>query len=216
MGFWRDGQIIYADNKFVDGKGWFTTYYGVRDGYLRTAKVNGFDGCRKYKPDIVRWLKKFGYDYECFDDQFIKKSLLGPFVDKPIEEAEDHIKWLKNRLEERRTKSKRLLKVWKEIDEIFYGYVVGLDKEIDVYNSGFSVRVLLTTSHSFEERRAFVKAARKELVRWTMDQISESSKMMKAIGSLDFYKPVEIITLRIPEVEIKFQVKNAEVFGEEE
>ena len=130
MGFWRDGQIIYADDEYVEGKGFVTTYYGVKDGYMRTEQVTERYGTYSngYKPDIVRWLKTFGYDFERFDHQFIKKSLLDPFVDKPIEEAEEHIKFLKKRLEKRRENIKRKLELWKGTDELFDGYVIGIDK----------------------------------------------------------------------------------------
>ena len=93
------------------------------------------------------------------------------------------------------------------MDGQFQEYVIGLANDIDVYSSGFSVRVLLASYRSFDERRLFVKSHKTDLVKWTMWRIAESYKMMKKIGSLDFYKPVEIVTLRNPEIEIKFQVK---------
>ena len=219
MGFWKERDIIYAEDMWTDRRH-VDVYYGVKDGCLRKIEVPAGRYNRlwfsEYKDKIEEWLESFGYDYKAFDYKFIRNTVLDPFVDRPIEEAEENIKVLADRLRKRREKNKRLLEHWKEMDEIFDGCVVGLGKEIDVYSSGFSVRVLLSSSRSFEERRAFIKAHKVELVRWTMYQISESGKMMNAIGSLDFYRPVEIITLRNPEVEIKFQVKNVDVFDEKE
>ena len=87
-------------------------------------------------------------------------------------------------------------------------HIIGLDRSfIDVYPTGFSVRLLLRTSKSFDEQKKFLKENRKDILKYVMNEIQYSKKIMKRIGDLKFYKPVEIILLRTNEVDIKFEVK---------
>ena len=215
MSFWKDGEILYSTSGWKNGKYIYTNYVN-ENGVLRAKEYehSRFDSIEKDR--FCEWLNKFGYDYRAFGDDFVKKSVLGPFVNLPMKDAEDNIKRLAERLHERRRKEKAVMEIWNQLDSEFRGFVVGIDKWVDVYDSGFSVRVLLSTQYSFSERRKFVKERSKDIVKWTMAQISENKNMLNRIGDLKFYKPVEIITLRNPEVELKFQVKNVAVFVEEE
>ena len=87
-------------------------------------------------------------------------------------------------------------------------HVVGLDRRfIDIFPTGFSVRLLLRTSNSFDDQKKFIQGNRKDILKYVMNEIQYSKKIMKKIGDLKFYKPVEIILLRTNEVDIKFEVK---------
>lgn len=215
MSFWKENDIIYTDFGWRDHK-FVNVYYVIKNGYLTTISTPAWscykDSSINEKDKIIEWFKSLGYDYKAFDDKFVCKTILNPFLHKPIEEAEENIKHLAERLRKKHEKRARLLTQFEKMDDQFQEYVVGLANDIDIYSSGFSVRVLLASYHSFDERRLFVKSHKMDLTRWTMWRITENYKMMKKIGSLDFYKPVEIVTLRNPEVEIKFQVKNIEAF----
>lgn len=215
MGFWKENDIIYSDLGWRDHR-FVNVYYVIKNGYLTTISTPAWscykDSSINEKDKIIEWFKSLGYDYKAFDDKFVCKTILNPFLNKPIEEAEENIKRLAERLRKKHEKRTRFLAQFEKMDDQFREYVVGLANDIDIYSSGFSVRVLLASYHSFDERRLFVKSHKMDLVRWAMYQIPEHSRMMKSIGSLDFYKPVEIVTLRNPEVEIKFQVKNIEAF----
>jgi hypothetical protein len=219
MAFWKENDVIYTDPRWMDHR-YFNIYYIVKNGCIRqVSKLTGSaykDPSIDEKGKIIEWFKTLGYEYKGFDDRFVCRTILNPFVNKPIEEAEENIKRLAERLHKRHEKRERLLTQFEKMDDQFQEYVVGLANDIDIYSSGFSVRVLLASYHSFDERRLFVKSHKKDLAKWTIWRIAENSRMMKKIGSLDFYKPVEIITLRSPEVEIKFQIKNTDVFDEKE
>ena len=215
MAFWKENEVIYTDLRWIDHR-YFNVYYIVKNGCIRqVSKLTGSaykDSSIDEKSKIIEWFKTIGYENKRFDDKFICRTILDPFVNKPIEEAEENIRHLAERLQKKHEKRERLSAQFEKMDDQFREYVVGLANDIDIYSSGFSVRVLLASYHSFDERRLFVKSHKMDLVRWAMYQIPEHSRMMKSIGSLDFYKPVEIVTLRSPEVEIKFQVKNVEAF----
>ena len=111
----------------------------------------------------------------------------------------------------RRADNEKKAADWEELKKRFDGYVIGIDKSIDVYGSGFSVRVVFSSDVSFQERAKFLRENRAEFVRWVMKEISESKKITNRIGSIKFYKPVEIVNLRAREVEIKFEVKKEDI-----
>ena len=96
---------------------------------------------------------------------------------------------------------------WEKLREKFGGYVIGMEKTADIYDAGFSVRVLMKTEVPFPERRRFLRENQKDFLLWAINEIKERPKIMRKIGDIRFYNPVEIINLKIPEVEIKFEVK---------
>ena len=113
----------------------------------------------------------------------------------------------KGKRDERRALWFKRQKEWEKLREKFDGIVIGVDSEIDVYDSGFSVRVLFSSDVTFAGRRQFLTENKKEFVRWVMNEIRNSKYLSRRIGDIKFYKPVEIINLRAHEVEVKFEVK---------
>ena len=89
----------------------------------------------------------------------------------------------------------------------FSGYVIGLSRFFYTYDSGFSVRLVLSSQFSFCERRDFCIKNKKRLIVYVKDEIRKSKRIMKSIGSLDYFKCTEITVLRNPEVEFKFDIK---------
>lgn len=96
---------------------------------------------------------------------------------------------------------------WMEFKNQYGAYIIGIDKAIDVYPAGFSVRVLFNSDKGFEERRQFVKDNSKEIVRYVMGELEDSKSVCRKIGDMSFYKPVQITTLKVAEAEVKFEVK---------
>ena len=96
---------------------------------------------------------------------------------------------------------------WKEFRDKYGDYVIGVDRDVDIYPTGFSVRVLFQTDKSFEERKKFVKSHSKEIVEYVIGELEDSKRVMRRIGDMRFYKPVMIATLRAAEADVKFEVK---------
>ena len=96
---------------------------------------------------------------------------------------------------------------WKKLREKFDGVVIGIDSKIDVYDVGFSVRVLFGSDITFAGKKKFLAENRVEFVKWVMHELTENKAARRKIGDIRFYKPVEIINLRAREVEVKFEVK---------
>ena len=117
------------------------------------------------------------------------------------------IKKYKDKREGNRTSEYRKQKEWEKLREKFDGIVIGVDSQIDVYESGFSVRVLFSSDVTFGGRKQLLAEKKIEFVKWVMQEIRNSKVMTRRIGDMKFYKPVEIINLRAHEVEVKFEVK---------
>lgn len=97
---------------------------------------------------------------------------------------------------------------WLALSDEAKHYIISVDRNhTDICPTGFSVRLLLKSDKSFQEQKQFVKTYRKDILRYVMNEIPHIKKIIKRIGDLKFYKPVEIILLRSNELDIKFEVK---------
>ena len=150
-----------------------------------------------------------------FGDTEYLIGLTDDFMDRVIKECvgktEEEIARVTGRYrtyrEIRRAERDKGFEKWAELREKFGGVVIGIDSEIDVYDVGFSCRVLFNTDLSFSERGKFLRENRVEFVRWVMSEISDSKGIKRKIGDIRFYRPVEMVNLRMNEVEVKFEVK---------
>lgn len=123
--------------------------------------------------------------------------------------AEKAASQFRQRREERAEKMEIEKQRWDNLREKFGGIVISMDSKIDIYSTGFSVRVLLNSETSFAERKKFLKENRTEFLKWLMYELMRNVKTSRRIGDISFYKPVEMTLLRVPEVEVKFEVKAA-------
>lgn len=124
-----------------------------------------------------------------------------------LDEANEFVENLVREREDKKREEILEREKYQKIREKFSGYVIGIDKEIDVFQTGFSVRVLFKSDESFENRKRFVKENTKEFVKYVIGELEDSKKVTNRIGDMKFYKPVSIVTLRSAEVEVKFEVK---------
>ena len=156
--------------------------------------------------DTLRWFKSLGYDSVLAADRVDR--ILARCVGKGKDAVEDVVLGYAKRLRDRRDHKKKTWDEWGELRDRFGGNVIGLEKEIDIYESGFSVRVLLSSSKTMDERRKFLRDNREDFVRYVMDEVGKNKRVMGRIGDIRFYKPAELIIMRVPVVEVKFEVKN--------
>ena len=182
------------------------------DGILFLVPVSdGWERCVEYKDKRAIGERFFG------DSEFFN-CCSSDFVDRIIDEIsecegkdEDWIRKILrkyvDRREERRTREFSERKKWEALRDKFDGAVIGLDKTVDVYNTGFSVRVLFSSEMTFAGKSRFLKENRIEFVKWVMSEIEESKTITRRIGSIKFYKPVEIDNLRGLAVDVKFEIK---------
>lgn len=218
MGFWKENDLIHIDyiHKWENGI-WkkYAAYYRFEHGHILKDVVEGYP----LWPDdyswkrINEWLLLLGYDSKSgIRDDFLVESVLNPIVGMTEHEAEKHIKTLVKSLYNGRKDREDHKKQTDELNNRFNGYVIGLAKDFYTYNSGFSIRLLLSSEHSFSERKKFAKNNKKEIIKYALQMISQNKRLIKEIGDIRYYKPVEIVTCKIPEIEIKFEVKDISIF----
>lgn len=139
-------------------------------------------------------------------DDFVNAFLLEADGKTESEVREIAEKFVRAR-KERQTQQAEFHRKWNELRKKWDGMIIGIDSSIDVYDTGFSVRVLFGSDVGFLGRRKFLQENRIEFLRWVIHELSESKNAKRKIGDVRFYKPVEIVNLRANEVEVKFEVK---------
>ena len=191
---------------------------GYRLGSYEVYIQNGKLSLEKKKP--FTWYNNIGFKRDfgnlLFGDKEFLVGTSTEFVHKILLECngkdkkgiEEIAKKYKDKREANRTSDFRKQKEWEKLRDKFDGIVIGVDSQIDVYESGFSVRVLFSSDVTFGGRKQFLFENKIEFVKWVMREIENSKVMTRRIGDMKFYKPVEIINLRVHEVEVKFEVKN--------
>lgn len=179
----------------------------LEDGVLTLRPCGDAWGAR------IAFKRAFGERY--FGDSEFLVGCIGEYVDKILfscvgkrdSEIREVVQKYVDYRKENRTKDDLEREQWEILKEKFDGAVIGLDKKIDVYETGFSVRVLFSSDMTFAGKAKFLRENRAEFIKWTMREIFKSARIMSKIGSMKFYRPVEIVNLRAQEVEVKFEVK---------
>ena len=98
---------------------------------------------------------------------------------------------------------------------LFLGFIVCMDKKIDIRPFDFAVRLLCSSSSSFENRHKVASKHKKEIVAYVMREMQKNKRIIKKVGSLSYYEPSSIRVLRTPEIEVLFSVKQADTFYNE-
>ena len=143
---------------------------------------------------------KCGYYYETINPDHFALWLLR-FDGKTMNEFCEYLKARGERLREIKRKKEDLNNRFKN------NIIIGLENEIDVFETGFSVRVLCNSQTTQQKRKKFLEENKREFLIWIIEAIQEKKRITNKIGDVCFYEPTEIIFLKIPEVEIKFEVK---------
>lgn len=192
-----------------------TVYYS--DGGVVRKDAFHLDS-RVYDTSKLRQMctqKKREFSREHFNDEkfilhtgnyFITEKI-DKCVGKPVSDLNDEMERYRQQRYKRYLESVKGSERWLEFKSRFGDYVIGIDNNIDVFPTGFSVRVLFHTDKSFAERKQFVKDHKNDLLEYAIGELKDSKKVMKRIGDMRFYKPVLITTLRAAEAEIKFEIK---------
>lgn len=214
MGTLREGDLICS--VFVPGG---VAEYRIKNGIIKKETIDSAYRTHNNWDNLIALCKSVGYDsqYAWAGHRVVEKAI-EPSVGKPIEDAEKITKRLAFELQRARIRNKKELERAENSKKRLAnaslpdGLVLGLAKEIDVCESGFSVRVLLSSSLTFEQHKKLVKDNKAKICKWAMTEITERKSMLKAVGSMTFYKPVEMTILRSCEIEIKFEDKDTTAF----
>lgn len=209
-------KLIWADSLWVvrNGKKEFQNLRWYVDGETIftesvTESVNSWESPSEMRNQMRKWLSDIGYCMKGVSDETISKWLL-QCDGKGVAEFEGLVREKIAKHAARKDAEKQKEAEWKRLSERFGGSVLGIDRKLDIYQSGFSVRVLLKSSLTRDDRRKLLKEHRTEIVKWVMEEVPCAKDFRDKIGSLKYYRPTEIILLKAPEFEVKFDVKRTE------
>lgn len=215
----REYAPIWQDSLWItcQGKMHYTTFeIWAKKGVIKVGEIPKSYCIRPtdtMKEQMYQWMADRGYRPKNFSyicDDMITKMLIA-CDGKEASALEELVKAKADRLIRFRELRQKEEETWRALYSKFNGQIIGLDKAIDVYSTGFSIRVLLRSTLTTEEKRKLVKENYKDIYRWAMGEIVTFKDFRERIGDLAFYKPAEIIILKIPELEVKFEIKNMEV-----
>ena len=200
-GYKKNGRNMYVTREyFFDGREVLAKEY---DSEYKFSQFSWDDRLKQF-------LSEYGLHTRYCSAMYLEQEILEPCVEGHVNFAK--LVEEKCRIQaESREKRQKDLENWRDLEKRFGGQIIGIDKNIDVFSTGFSVRVIMRTGLDFEERRSFIREHCRDLVKYVMNELTDSKKVMNRIGDIKFYKPTSITVLRISEVEIKFEVKNIEI-----
>lgn len=194
IGVWESAGVGQLDVYLKDGI--------FHADHISHSSANRLDFKRKFGErffgDRDFWI---GVDYDVLT-KFLKRC-----DGLPVEEFEKKCQErIANRKRTQDLAERRAVE-WEKLREKFCGVVLGVDKEVDVFSTGFNVRVICKSTTTIDERRSCVRGSQKEFLRFVMSEVAGNHVAMARLGDIRFYRPVEIVYLREPEVEVKFEVK---------
>ena len=201
----------------------FISYY-VDDGLVkksifRVPRYCGGHSVGELRRKCVEKKRTFSMEY-CGDEEYLlhlSNEFVSGFIErcigKDIQCVKKEIDGYIGKRTDRYLENVRATQRWLSFKEKYGPVVIGIDGSIDVYPTGFSVRVLFNSDEQFEDRKKFVKEHKKEFLNYVIGELEDKKGLMKRIGSLQYYTPTLITVLRkSAEVDVKFEVKNIEAF----
>jgi len=216
-------EIIWADSLWTTYKGetgYFYLRWYIEDGKIwseDTEKLNVRIRDRfttdYQKEKMYQWLQDIGYRPKSFNmSSDVISGWLLKCEGQDVSAFEDLVRAKCKKLCQLKALRKKQEEAWQKLYAKFDGQILGIDRSIDVYRTGFSVRIILRSDMTTEEKRTLLRENRLDLVKWAIGEIQTTKDFKEKIGDMSFYRPAEIIILKIPELEMKFEIKNAEVF----
>ena len=208
-------NMVWDDSREIDknGKLSFEHYrYYLEEDEIRKKKIDG----RCVQPSKAQdmcmraLLETLGYKPKVWTrttQEFVTESLLNPMVGRSGEEFRKHVSKMAKKLGQTREFREKTDGDWKRLRARFDGAVLGLDKVVDVYEGGFSIRIILKSTMSFSERRWFVRDHKYDLAKWVVQEIKARDELRSQIKGIGSFIPKDIIILNIPELEIEFEAK---------
>lgn len=215
MGYWPEGTTIlhcadWEENESGE-KQYISSAFLIRDGTLIEQPTVQRGTWMLYKQGIDRWFQHLGRSNKSYSERFVK-ALLRRCIGMSSDELDSYVGSIFAKSKAKKELEKARKCAWADCDEDFKSFIVGMDNTLYFYDAGFCVRLVISSMRSFVERKQFVVRRKKDILRWTMDELTANPRYAAQIGDMRFYKPVSLCVMHIPQFEIKFEVKNTEVF----
>ena len=218
----RDNPEKYSEKETVplEENSFWTVgdgYYYLKDGIIQYKEV-GKKELTSHQTHLLyeaetRFMEYVANTtgYHAQSRGLILTRVIEKFVGRPFSDLIVELKARAVRSSAKTKTAKQSAKEWKEKWEVlrkrFDGNIIGIDKEyVNTHPDGFSILVLMKQAPR-DERRAFVEKRTNDILLWCMEEIPNQKKLMKEIGSLDYYTPTEIVVKEANEIEVFFEAK---------
>ena len=182
-----------------------TYRFFVEDGVLKLEKAQRNEASDIKEVIGTRYFNDAGYFKHC--DSGMLPGILLMCEGLPVSVLDREMEQFNIRREARAKRYEEEAARWENLKSRFGGMVIGIGKDVDVFDTGFSVRVIFRSDLSFADRKKFLQESKRKFLEWVMFEVRRDFRIKQKIGDFGFYKPVEIVNLRVPEVEVKFEVK---------
>lgn len=188
----------------------------IDHGIIRYRKMTDDDNLPRELPHYGYWapIEKMakeiglpGYRMEHAE------SLLRACDGKPAAFLKEELARRKIRSDQSRRNRKENAAEWAKLNQRFNNFVIGVD-DIDLYETGFTVYVLLNSRWTFEQQCQWVRKNRAALVRYVQEEMPRTTKLSKkkrqlALETLPFCVLDETVLSRQNLLLLKYEVKES-------
>lgn len=189
-----------TDNAFLD-----------EDGLIVIQRVTNREyRCLHFWADpMEKLMRKYGYRTISED---MVRSILYKHIGQNMKAVVEYLKRHEAKLMKQRRDRQLEEKAWEKLRTRFEGKVIGID-DVDIYEQGMTISLLLNSFYHFYEQEAFVKQNKKDLVQFVQEELANTkgvpkSMRQKAIDLLPFCHLSELVLTRRNRLELKYDLKD--------
>ena len=150
-------------------------------------------------------LSECGYASNCVKDA--QRYLALSFDGNSIEKLKEELKRRAKRNKTIRERDKKNYKDWMNESEEVKKWLIGVDKNVDNFETGFSVYVLMNSGHTRAEQANFIRNRKQVFIQFVMKEMRKI-KNGKYIDLIPFCKMSEITVKNNNEVVVTFEFKD--------
>lgn len=154
-------------------------------------------------PFLVNIFYECGYKYV---DEHNSGILAFKFAGKPLDELKKELRKRADHNKKERHKRKEEHIYWQNQHEIIKNYLIGIDKTIYDFETGFNVYVLTNIKHTKKEQINFVKNHKKLFINFVVKEIKKLRRG-KYADLLPFCYISEITVKNNNEIVVTFEIK---------
>lgn len=139
-----------------------------------------------------------------FSDSYREWETVEKYKDRPFSEYKKHLEERRKRRERRNENGTQRERLDKHREK-FGDMVIGVDKKIDVYPTGFRISLLFNTSKSYDEQLSYLQGRFDECLRFVKEQASRTRSAV-AKNVLPYCKLSEVIMTKRNEAVFVFEI----------
>ena len=190
----------WTDNAFLD-----------EDGLIVIQRVTNWeDRCLHFWADPMKELMK-KYGYRTISEDMVR-PILYKHIGQNMKAVVEYLKRHEEKLMKQRETRQLEEQAWEKLRKRFEGKVIGID-DIDIYEQGITISILLNSFYRFYEQQAFVKENKRDLARFVQEELANTKGVprpmrQKAIDLLPFCRLSELVLTRRNRLELKYDLKD--------